>query len=155
MRELLLSTCAVRFSPGHDPCSYNRLSTFPSQKIVSINPIRLRRILPIKAAMPSSKTGIPIKECSFREFVPNERIRSLQFGNEFSLSSRFPVHFKLFGTDRRMREIENLDWKGFHCSRKRNCKQCGKDYLVRSSNQLMAGITQGLIPLSASMENLD
>lgn len=63
----------------------------------------------------------------------------------------------LFGTDRRMREISNLDLKGvqFHCSRKRDCKQHGKDLMVRNSNQLMAGITQRLIPLSAGMENGD
>lgn len=63
----------------------------------------------------------------------------------------------LFGTDRRMRDISNLDLKGvqFHCSRKRDCKQHGKDWMVRNSNQLMAGITQRLIPLSAGMENGD
>lgn len=56
-----------------------------------------------------------------------------------------------------MREISNLDLKGvqFHCSRKRDCKQHGKDWMVRNSNQLMAGIAQRLIPLSAGMENGD
>jgi hypothetical protein len=104
-RWLLLGYLASAFRP------------IPSQNLVSINPIGLRGILPINAAMPSSKTDIPIKECSFREFVPG--FGSVQFGNEFSLSSRFAV----------VRNGER-DFKSrleFHCSIKRDCKQHGKE----------------------------